>query len=77
MALKGQEMDSLKKILDLDKCSAVVQQVECVTVGCGHLFLLLGCICFLTDCLESGSMSLSSVLGVAFIDHSLKIRGFK
>lgn len=77
MALKGQEMDSLKKILDLNECSVVVQQVECVTMGCGHPFLLLGCTCSPTDHLESGSMGLSSVLGVAFIDDSLKIRAFK
>lgn len=77
MALKGREMDSLKRILDWNKCSAVVLQVECVTMGCGHLFLLLGCTCFPTDCLEGDSMGLSSVLGVAFIDDSLKIRGFK
>lgn len=44
------------KILDLNKCSAVVQQVECVTMGCGHLLLLLGCTIFPTDFLEIGSM---------------------
>lgn len=77
MALKGHEMDSLKKILDLNKCSAVVQQVECVTMGCGHLFLFLGCACFPADCLENGSGGLYSILGVAFIDDSLKIRRFK
>lgn len=77
MALQGHEMGSLKNILDLNKCSAVVQQVECATMGCGHLFLLLGCTCFPTDCLENSSVGLYRVLGGEFIDDSLKIRGFK
>lgn len=77
LALQGHEMGSLKNILGLNKCSAVVQQVECAAMGCGHLFLLLGCTCFPTDCLENGSVGLYRVLGGEFIDDSLKIRGFK